>query len=42
MEDEIYGLKEIIKELESTLIPPPVLATLVSTIQPGKSSNKTP
>jgi hypothetical protein len=42
MEDENFRLKERIKELDSTLMQPPILATPISTIQPGRSSNKTP
>ena len=42
MEAENVRLKEIIKELESTLMPPLMLTTPVSIIQLEKSSNKTP
>jgi hypothetical protein len=41
MEAENLRLKERIKELESALMPPPILATHVSTIQPWKSSDRT-
>jgi hypothetical protein len=37
MEEENSRLKEIIKELEANLMPPPILATHVSMIQPGES-----
>jgi hypothetical protein len=42
MEAENIMLKERVKELESTLMPPPIFSTLVSTVQPWKSSDKTP
>ena len=37
MEEENARLKERVKELEETLIPPPILATPVSIIRPDKS-----
>jgi hypothetical protein len=42
MEAKNIMLKERVKELESTLMPPPIFSTLVSTVQPWKSSDKTP
>ena len=42
METENARIKERIKELDSTLMPSPILATMVSAIQPEKSSSKTP
>ena len=35
MEEENFMLKERVKELEATLMPPPILATPVSMVQPG-------
>jgi hypothetical protein len=42
MEAENSMLKEMVKELESTLMPPPIFATPVSAVQPWKSCDKTP
>jgi hypothetical protein len=42
MEAENAITKERIQELEFTLIPPPILATHVATIQPGRNFEKTP
>ena len=36
MEEENTQLKQRIKELEATLMPPPILSSLVSMIHPGK------
>jgi hypothetical protein len=41
-EAENARLKERIQELEFTLMPPPILATHVATIQPGRNFEKTP
>jgi hypothetical protein len=41
MEEENAQLKEIIKELEATLMPPPILASPVAMIRPGKSFQET-
>jgi hypothetical protein len=42
MEEENLRLKERVKELEATLMPPPILATPVSIVQPGGSFQRTP
>jgi len=42
MEPENVRLKEMIQELEYTLMPPPILATLAATVQPDKNFEKTP
>jgi hypothetical protein len=42
MEAENARLKERIQELEFTLMPPPILATPVATVQPGRNFEKTP
>jgi hypothetical protein len=42
MEAENSMLKERVKELEYTLMPPPIFASPIATIQPGKSLDKTP
>jgi hypothetical protein len=42
MEEENFRLKERVKELEATLMPPPILATPVSMVQPGGSFQRTP
>jgi len=42
MEEESLRLKEIIKELEATLIPPPILATPIAMVQPDKILQRTP
>jgi hypothetical protein len=42
MEDENIRIKERVKELEETLMPPPILATPVSMIQPDKTLQGTP
>jgi hypothetical protein len=41
MEEENFRLKEIVKELEATLMPPPILATPISMVQPGRSFQRT-
>jgi hypothetical protein len=42
MEEENLRLKEKIEELEATVMPPPILATLVAIFQPGKSFQRNP
>jgi hypothetical protein len=42
MEAEKSRLKERIQEIDFILMPPPILATLVATIQPSKNFEKTP
>jgi hypothetical protein len=42
MEAKNFMLKERVKELEVTLMPPPILATLVAMVQPGRSFQRTP
>jgi hypothetical protein len=42
MEEENSMFKEIIKELEATLMPPPILASPISMIHPGKSLQENP
>jgi hypothetical protein len=42
MEEENAQLKEKIKELEATLMPPPILASPVAMIRPEKSFQETP
>jgi hypothetical protein len=42
MEEENAQLKEIIKELEETLMPPPILASPVAMIRPGKGLQENP
>jgi hypothetical protein len=42
MEEENFRLKERIKELEATLMPPPILATPVAMVQPGRSFSENP
>jgi hypothetical protein len=42
MEEENAQLKERIKELEATLMPPPILASLVAMIHPGKGLQENP
>jgi hypothetical protein len=42
MEAENVMLKERVKELEYALMPPPIFASPIATIQPWKSSDRTP
>jgi hypothetical protein len=42
MEAENVRLKEMIQELEYTLMPPPISATPVAIVQPDKNFEKTP
>jgi hypothetical protein len=42
MEEENARLKEKIKELEATLMPPPILASPVAMIRPEKKFQETP
>jgi hypothetical protein len=42
MEEENAQLKEKIKELEATLMPPPILASPIAMIHPRKSFQETP
>jgi hypothetical protein len=42
MENKNPILKEIIKELESALMPPPIFSSPIATMQPWKSFDGTP
>jgi hypothetical protein len=42
MEEENFRLKERVKELEATLMPPPILAAPVAMVQPDGSFQRTP
>jgi hypothetical protein len=42
MENENATLKEIIKELESALMPPPIFSIPIATMHPWKSLDGTP
>jgi hypothetical protein len=42
MEDENAILKESVRELECTLMPPPIFVSLLVVIQPGRNLDETP
>jgi hypothetical protein len=42
MEEENFRLKETTRELEATVMPPPIFSTLFSMVQLGKIFQRTP